>query len=66
MKNPAPVHLTTDDELRASGWTWAARDADGHLLSTSTDDPERVREYMTWPDVVTIARLRPSAEKELP
>jgi hypothetical protein len=34
MKNPNPINLQTDDDLRKLGWTNCARDGDGHLIST--------------------------------
>lgn len=37
MKNPRPVNLTTDDELRNLGWWAVARDRDGHLISMICD-----------------------------
>ncbi len=34
MKNPMPVNLTSQDDIRAGGWIAEARDEDGHLVST--------------------------------
>ena len=34
MKNPNPVNMSTQDEIRKLGWAAEARDSDGHLLST--------------------------------
>lgn len=32
MKNPSPIHLTTDEEFAAHGWAAVSRDADGHAM----------------------------------
>jgi predicted kinase len=33
MKNPQPIHLSTDEYFAGLGWAAVARDADGHAVS---------------------------------
>ena len=47
MKDPYPVNLATDDELRERGWYAVSRDSDGHVMTTHVpaDDAE-ISEYL--------------------
>jgi len=32
MKNPRPIHLTTDEEFASQRWAAVSRDCDGHAM----------------------------------
>ena len=38
VKDPKPINLMTPEEAQALGWAGEARDADGHLISTTAPD----------------------------
>lgn len=48
MKDPWPIHLTTDEEFAAQGWAAVARDADGHAASCHApfESDEDRQEYL--------------------
>lgn len=37
MKDPRPINLQTQEDVRASGWCAEARDSDGHVLSVRSE-----------------------------
>ncbi|SCB30669.1 hypothetical protein [Rhizobium lusitanum] len=60
MKNPFPVNLQTQEDVRKAGWQAETRDADGHLCRTHVpfeSDEEivwLVREALKYGETVTI------------
>jgi hypothetical protein len=62
MQNPQPIHLTTDDEWRAAGWTFVARDSDGHTISVSGPDEDN-RDWLERGLTITDLR-KPTQERD--